>query len=404
MHHPAPDRDRPRPRRAASVASAAAALAVFTLALTGCGASGGDSSTGPTTTAAPTTTRPKAAATTTTTAPADDEARMPVEEDDAPTGTWVAVRWYKELEPKAADFRLGSAEGRAYEITPDCDGSSCSLELGPGNGESYGMPGTQAVTGDSFVVKAESDHWTGKEVVLGACFIDGEEVSGLHLETKEVREFQPLRDEDGTIVALLGTYEFEATLEPSGVDAGCTAEENNQTGSQAVVMAPVEQGIPAGNFSLDGRFIMTSEVVESEGKTDPLAQKGALATTIERDDTVLDGTCRNETCTGTIALALGDGTSVELDLEVDDDLLVATGSAKGRCVDGTTGAAVMDDAYDTAWEIGDLFPVVVYEGQAKVLMGRLAQTSTPTAAGRTDPRCAQDEHLESWIYLVVDED
>lgn len=110
-------------------------VAAFAGLLAGCGSSGGAQADRSTTTEA----KPKPKATTTTRRPAaPKEAKgLPTSENDAPSGTWLSIRYLTEQ--SGFDNPPGFAEGRRYDINASCEDGPCDLTLNPVDG-SFNLP------------------------------------------------------------------------------------------------------------------------------------------------------------------------------------------------------------------------------------------------------------------------
>ncbi|HEX2575530.1 MAG TPA: hypothetical protein VHK88_04225, partial [Aquihabitans sp.] len=126
---------------------------------------------------------------------------MPTDEDDAPSGDWIMIRWQTGMDPEDEGFTTGQAEVRLYSIEPSCDDDGCDLSLaGGGEGGSFTLPDLEPVTGDPLVLTAGEDSWTddADEPPVGCT----DELDGPYVDTAVERELTPIRDDDGTIVAL----------------------------------------------------------------------------------------------------------------------------------------------------------------------------------------------------------
>ena len=210
-------------------ARALLALAVgSTLLLAACGGSSSDGAKATTTTAPATTTTkapkaPKAPKATTTTTEADDAPALPTDEDAAPSGDWIGVRFLAGQDPEPKDFQPGYAEARLYSITPDCSSSAgCTLKpAGGGDDGSFAMPDVEPLTGDPLVLTPSGDEWTSVEHdPAGAC---SDSLDGEYLATTETRKLSPVYDADGKVTGIVGTTVYEDTLTDEGRAAGCPA-------------------------------------------------------------------------------------------------------------------------------------------------------------------------------------
>ncbi len=394
-----------------------ALLAVSLLALAACGTSGGSEPA-----AAPTTTEPKAAETTTTTEPKgretttttaaedpEDEpdngrgaaaAGMPVDEDDAPSGGWIMVRWQTSQDPEPEGFTAGQADVRLYDIEPNCDGSSCDLAFAPGGQDgSFALPGLEPLTGADLEAQAGEEAWTSIETEEPyGCTA---ELDGPYVDSVAERALAPVRDPDGAIIALVGPTSFTDTVNEAGLEAGCplTAEGTFEYQSVMVDSSALE-GAPT--FDVDTTFRQTLEVIASEGYTQPQLMAGGINVGQPDFDLTIDGTCDGGDCAVELTIPTGGTTVRDLELATaDDDTLSAEFEDQPGCLDAATGEGVFDEgAYDDVGAYTDLVPIWVVDGEAQIFVGRYQSSATPTALGLTEPACSTAESLEGWVTWI----
>ncbi|MEZ5180315.1 MAG: hypothetical protein R2702_00285 [Acidimicrobiales bacterium] len=384
---------------------AVAAIGALAL-LAGCG--GGSDAADTTTTAAKATTTTEAEATTSTTEAAREEVAEPVtsglptDEDVAPSGDWIGLRFLAAQDPSPSNFQPGSADARVYSITPDCSGGeACTLVLeGGGDGGSFALPNVAPITGDPIVLEPDGDSWT-YELTYPDAVGCTDDLDGPYLETTETRDLEPVYDEEGTVTGLVGTTVFVDTLNEAGRNAGCPASVEGTYG-YATVVAPSSGIADLREYEVDGEFRQTLEVTSSEGYSDASYQVGGINTTLPGHDVTLEGSCADGDCSVDFSQVSGDDSLRQTTLESDDGLsLAGIFDDTGGCNDDDTGERLFDDgAYTSAGSYEDLIPVWVEDGEVKAFVGRYFHLSKPTELGKTEPSCSYEQRVGGWAYLV----
>lgn len=393
-----------------TLARAAATAVPLLLLLAACGGGGSDAE-GTTTTAAKatTTTAAKEAedeATTTTEATeveVSDEAPtegLPTDEDVAPSGSWIGVRFLAASDPEPDDFAPGYAEARLYDITPDCDDDGCTLELaGGGEDGSFAMPDVERLPGEPLVLTPDGDSWTFEEVSEPYGCTD--ELDGPYLTQTETRDLEPVWDDEGVVTGLVGTtlYEYELTAE--GRDAGCPASVEGADG-YATVVAPNDGIMDLEEYEVDGTYRQTIEVTASTGYTDESYLPGGANVTLEGHDVELSGGCSDGECEVDLSQINGQDAERETTLYSEDGLaLVGAYDEVNGCRSDDDGSMVFETgAYEATGAYEDLIPVWVEDGQVIAFVGRFTYVATPTELGETDPSCDYEQTEQGWAYLV----
>ncbi|MCU1497382.1 MAG: hypothetical protein JWM47_1335 [Acidimicrobiales bacterium] len=392
----------PSPRRTSRSLVLASLLA---LAACGGGSDGADATT--------TTAKAKAKAVTTTTeakGAADDPEPlagevgandMPTDEDDAPSGDWVGVRWLLSQDPEPEGFRPGQADVRLYTVEPDCGSDGCELTLSAGgDDDSFALPDLEPLTGPPIALEAGKEAWTAVEAEEPYGCSD--ELTGDYVDSESLRALAPVRDEEGDIVALLGTVTFTDEVNAAGEAAGCpdTAGTVDEYGT---VMVPVDKMADAPTFEVDGTFRQSLEAAESSGYTEPQFQKGAISVTLEGHDLKVEGSCDQGDCSVAVTQAISDEKSRKYELEgSEDEGLSGAFSDTGGCYDPETGDEVFDDgAYDETGGVTQMVPLLVVDGEPQIFLGRMKVDSEPTALGKTEPACSTPQSIEGWVTWVA---
>ncbi|HWJ61230.1 MAG TPA: hypothetical protein VNS19_04605 [Acidimicrobiales bacterium] len=393
-----------RPRRSAGSRAVAAGI-LAALVLAGCGSSGGSEAADTTEAKATTTTAAKADKTTTTEADDEEEADaggLPTDEADAPSGSWISVRFNVAVEPEPDDFNVGSAEARLYDIEPKCDGDApCELEVsGGGDDGSFAMPDTEPITGDPITLEPEDGAWTDSYEYPDDVGCTAE-LDGPYLHTSEERELEPVYGDDGEITGLVGTTILTDTLTDEGRAAGCPAS-SEATYAYAVVVAPNDGIRDIEEYSVNGTFKQTLEVTAEEGQVNPLYKEGGISTTLPEYDVDLAGSCGDGECSVEFAQVNGDGETRRAELVSEDGRgLLGTFEEGGGCSNDETGDKIFESgAYESTGGYEDLTPVWVEDGEVKAFVGRYYHVAEPTELGKSDPNCATTQSIEAWVYLV----
>jgi hypothetical protein len=375
------------------------------LVLAGCGSSGGDDAKDVKTTQAKASTTTEAKAATTSEAQdVEGNARsaggLPTDEADAPSGDWIALRFLVATEPEPEDFNKGSAEATVYTIEPTCDDDGCTLELGPGGEDgSFTLPGTEPVTGEPIVLSPEGDMWTEtyEQPEPGACT---EELDGPYLDSTEKRDVQPVYDEDGTLIGLVGTVVFTDELTDEGRTAGCP-DSSEATYAYSTVMTPSDRLESVDGYEVDGTFRQTLEVTEATNQTNPMFQKGGISTTLPKYDADMAGSCEDGDCSVDFTQLNGNDEERQAELGSGDGIaLGGTYEDGGSCGNADGDTVFESGAYTVTGTFDDMVPVWIEDGEAKAFVGRYSRLAEPTTLGKTDPSCSKTESFESWVYLV----
>lgn len=385
---------------------AIAVVALAALVLAGCGSSGGDAKAKTTTTEAEATTT-EAKATTTTEADDDEQASgdpegLPTDEADAPEGDWISVRFLVATEPQPEDFNKGSAEARLYDVQPDCPGDDepCSLELGPGgDGGNYAMPGAEEIEGEPITLEPEGDEWTDTYDYPDAIGCT-DELDGPYIDTTEERTMKPVYGEDGELTGLVGTVLFTDTLTDEGRAAGCPAS-SEATYAYAVVAAPNEGLADIDEYTVDGDFKQTLEVISSENQSNPRFQPGGISTTLPKYDATMAGSCQDGECSVEFAQLNGQDEMRRAELVSEDGRsLLGTYEESPGCADADGKVVIESGAYDATGAYEDLTPIWVEDGEVKAFVGKYYRNAEPTEAGKANPSCSKTETIEAWVYFV----
>lgn len=393
-----------------ALARAAVVAVPLLLALAACGGGGSDAeATTTTTTAAEATTTTEAvrdADEETTTEP-EEEAEapqadgLPTDEDVAPSGSWIGVRFLAASTPEPDDFAPGYAEARLYDVSSDCDGSDgCTVTLaGGGEDGSFAMPDIEPITGEPVELEPDGDSWTFTEVSEPYGCTD--ELDGPYLTMTETRDLEPVYDDEGVVTGMVGTTLYEYALTDEGREAGCPDSIEGADG-YATVVAPNDGIMDLEEYEVDGTFRQTVEVTSSTGYTDESYLPGGANVTIDGHDVELSGGCSDGECEVDLTQINGDGAQRETTLLSEDGLaLVGAYDERGGCRSDDTGEQIFDSgAYDSTGAYEDLIPVWVEDGQVIAFVGRFTYVATPTELGMTDPSCSYEQTEQGWAYLV----
>ncbi len=385
------------------------ALLTSLLLLAACGSGGSDA--GPTTTAAPSTTVKAAEAedgpdesTTTEAEPEDasDRNAMPVDEDDAPSGSWVMVRYQTAQEPTAAEFVPGITDVRLYTIDATCDDEGCDLALaGDGEDGAFNLPGLEEITGEPVLMEAGAEAWVGEEDLEPYGCTD--ELDGPYVSSHDTRAFSPVRDDGGEIIALVGQVEWATQITAAGEAAGCDMEDT--VDRYQTVMVPEEQLDSSLDFEVDGEFVQALNVTDSREYADAMFQLDGQSVTLPKYAYTVEGSCEDDECDVSVSIPLPPRKTIETEMTANEDgTLVVDQTSTAGCSDPDTQEIVFaDGAYDITGGITTMVPLLVVDGQASIFLGRLERTSTPTEQGLTHPACSTEQYLEGWAVWIDEE-
>lgn len=366
-------------------------IAAFASLLAGCGSSGGAQADRSTTTEA----KAKVRATTTTLRPAAPEAAkgLPTREKDAPSGTWLSIRYLTKQ--SGFDNPPGFAEGRRYDINASCEGGTCDLTLNSVDG-SFNLPDVEMepTSVEPIELAATGDAWAGVYTDTYGCTAENKSDD---IESTATLGLAPVRVE-GKIIALVGEMTRSEELTDAGRAAGCTSHDLDPATFQVVMADDSAIDQP---FKVDGRFFETLEVATSNNITNEKGRAGYVGYNIVSKASDFSGSCDSDDCT--VRRVFNNRMPVELTR--DNDARALTGSTKrpGRCVkDGTGEEVLQKGAYDSTAEYS-LFPALVIDGEAKVLLGRVVETSIPTDLGRAQGPgiCDQEQTQITYEYFVA---
>lgn len=330
--------------------------------------------------------------------PGDPEpTNLPSSEVDAPSGVWTGIRYLTEEDTSGRP--AGVAQGRRYDVTASCDGNApCGLTLGPVNGSVFLPEVDPGDTGaEPFELAPEDGSWKGSTTELVRCT---KELEGDYISKTSAFELQPVRAGD-QITSLTGTVTIEEELTSEGEAAGCPAD--SPTGQHSALTLVDDAGL-GQSFEVDGSFLRTLQVATAEGYSTEDGQPGYVGITPPERDVKLSGSCDDSDCTVMRTAENVYWTSeVELTKTGDDEAISGSEQPPDGCIDEETGEDIIaEGAYDAQIDYL-LWPVLVEDGEAKVLLGAVEQYNDPTDLAREqgDGRCDQKQSLLRYELLVA---
>lgn len=322
---------------------------------------------------------------------------LPANEAEAPSGVWTGIRYLTEEDSSGRP--AGVAQGRRYDITASCDDDApCVLTLGPVNG-SFLLP--EVDPGDAnlepLVLTPDDGQWTGATTEFVRCT---KELDGDYLAKTSTFELRPERT-GGAIVSLAGTVTVEEELTPEGTAAGCPPDSPT---AQRSAMTLVDDAGLGREFEVDGSFLRTLQVATAEGYSADDGQPGYVGITPPERDVRLSGSCVEDECTVTRTAENVHWTSeVELTKGKNDEALSGSEQPPDGCIDEETGEDIIAEGAYNARINYTLWPVLVEDGKAKVLLGAVEQHNDPTDLAREsgDGRCDQRQAQLRYEFLVA---